>query len=101
MPLTPEQLDTAVNAAYGHYRADAVKRGRNPAYPHVPIYRYNGPGRAQTKQLQGRAYAERADAINCAQRYIDLLKDQMRDRLQHPGSRALREQWGLPRELSQ
>lgn len=98
--MTTEQIEAAVHTAYGHYKAQTVKRGRNPAFPYVPIYRFaDSNGNAQTTQIKGKAFANRDDAIAYAQRYINALKRTMRDHLQEPRYRALREEFGLPREI--
>ena len=99
MPLTPEQIESAVHAAYGHYRPEAVKRGRNPKFPYVPIYRTSHNGAHQTTQVKGRAFATRAEALHCAEAQIEAFCNHMRALLIKPGCRALREQYGLPREI--
>jgi len=99
--ITDQQIEAAVQQAYGHYRAEAVKRGRDPRFPYVPIYRFSdGAGNSQTTQIRNRAYSTRGEAIQCAADFIARLKQHMRDQLCKPGCRALREQYGLPREIA-
>lgn len=98
--MTDEQIEQAVTAAYGHYRPKALKRGRNPKFPYVPIYQFGElAGNAQTTQIRGRAFATRDEAIEYAQRMIDAFRNKMRSDLRNPKHRALREQYGLPREF--
>lgn len=102
MRVTDEQVEAVVDRLYGHYRAEAVKRGRNPAFPYVPVYRFADRGFGQTTQIRGRAYETREQAIRMAERQIERFKQHARDTLRHPSQgRALRQQHGLPRELSQ
>lgn len=76
------------------------KRGRNPAFPYVPIVRYAHEGRRQTVNPTRRvAFETRAEAAAFAQRHIDDLKAAIKAQLAEPRYRALREQYGLPREL--
>lgn len=83
--------------------ATAAKRGRNPQFPHVPIINHDPAGGVRmthTEQILTRAYADRQDAIDCAQRVIDNRRAlHVRD-LNTKGHRALREAEGLPRELA-
>lgn len=58
--------------------ASAARRGRNPKFPYVPIVVHYShrigfaiPKR-WTKQIRGKAYADRNDAVAYAQRYIDV-----------------------------
>lgn len=89
-------VDEAVSECYAGYVATAVKRGRNPAFPFVPVYRYPSIrfGTATT-QIPKRAYADREAAVACANSYVERLKQNMRERLVAPGERALRAQWGV------
>ena len=98
--MTAAEVERAVEAAYGHYRPEAVKRGRNPAFPYVPVIRVADLGAGQTTQIPKRAFATRDEALNCARRQIDAYKSHFRKRVADPRCRALREQWGLPRELA-
>lgn len=93
---TVRTIEQAVADCYAGYRGDAVKRGRNPSFPYVPIYRWPSDRfGTQTTQIKGRAYAERADAVACADRHIDGMKQHMRELLMKSGCRALRSQWGV------
>lgn len=83
--------------------ATAAKRGRNPKFPYVPIINHDPAGtawKARTEQIRNRAYADRQDAIDCAQRVIDNRRAcHIRD-LNEYRNRATREAEGLPRELA-
>lgn len=51
--------------------------------------------------MLGVAYATRDEAIAAAERHIDALRSSLAVKLANPGARLLREQYGLPRELSE
>lgn len=94
-----DEIETAVESLNWGV-GDAAKRGRNPAFPYVPVVRYARDGRRQTQNPTRRvAFATRAEAADCAQRHIDDLKNAIKAQLAEPRYRALREQYGLPREL--
>jgi hypothetical protein len=83
--------------------ATAAKRGRNPQSPHVPIINHDPAGtrwKAHTEQILKRAYADRQDAIDCAQRAIDYRRAMHVRDLNEYRNRATREAEGLPRELA-
>ena len=95
---------TAIAAAYDRLNppasavASAVKRGRWTDRPYVPVVRYLE--RARSHNECGRvAFATREEAIACAQHHIDHLRAVICESLAHPRHRALREQYGLPREI--
>lgn len=91
-----DQIEAAIEAAsWG--RPNAVKRGRNPAYPYVPVMIF--PERTQNL-TQGVAFATRDEAISYGERYINHCKKVTAARLAEPRNRSLRQQYGLPRELS-
>lgn len=84
--------------------ASARKSGRNSRFPYVPIVKLAGvdsigQGTAQTRQLLGKAFANREQAVEYAQMHLDALRDDLAERLAIPRHRALREQYGLPRDL--
>lgn len=97
-----EQID-AVVASIDFGVASAVKRGRNPAYPYVPVIKY--PNRNSTREQKSRnpyagvAYRTREEAVAKAQACIDASREHLRRHLADPRTRAYREQLGLPREL--
>jgi hypothetical protein len=83
----------------------AAKRGRNPKYPYVPTVKLRsdgsqlgGYGSARTRQLTGLAYAARDEAVTRAQTQIDEYRRRFAVDLCRPNARALREQYGLPRD---
>lgn len=65
-----ERVDrVAAEADFG--TAGAVKRGRNPQFPYVPIIKWDLNGAPRTTQLKGLAYEDRQKAVDRAQRQID------------------------------
>ncbi len=78
--------------------ATAAKRGRNPQFPYVPIIKYSAGGKQRTRQLRGLAYEDRTEAVARAQASIDATRRKLAEDLCRPRERALREQFGLPRE---
>ena len=90
------QIEEAV-ASVDFGTASARKRGRNPDYPYVPVI--ERPNGTTSNPVRGRAYATRTEAVAAAQRQIDGRRRQLSDQLAQPRYRALREAYGLPREL--
>lgn len=94
--------DAAANADFG--TASAAKRGRNPEFPYVPVVNlpglHGGAYQAQTRQIKGKAFATRMEAVAYAQRHIDLARSDLARKLADPRMRALRESYGLPREVT-
>lgn len=81
---------------------DAAARGRNPRWPYVPIVRHSdgtGPRARQTEQIVLRAFATRAEAVEDAARVIALRRASLARQLADPRHRAVREQYGLPRDI--
>lgn len=83
---------------------DAAKRGRNPVFPYVPIINHTetlkgGATRNRTEQVRGFAYITRDEAVQKAQAVIDGRVEYFKRKIDERGARALREQYGLPREL--
>ena len=96
----------AVNAAVAKHpfgQPSAVKRGRNPKWPHVPIIDYGeqkiGVQRTHTEQIMGKAFATREEAVAHAAKVIEARREDLRQKLHRPEMRALREHHGLPREI--
>jgi hypothetical protein len=85
-------------------KASAAKRGRNPKYPYVPIIDYGeqtqGRHKTRTDQIEGKAYITRDEAIEYAQKIIDARREKLHKDLMAPNMRALRQQYGLPREIT-
>lgn len=91
-------------AANAHITATAVKRGRRPEWPYVPVLVYGpteGTPAGYTAQIKGKAFADRDEAVAFAQGHIDRMTSTLAARLALPAHRALREQYGLPRELAE
>jgi hypothetical protein len=101
---TPKQLaqrisDVVADADLGE--ASALKRGRNPLYPYVPVIKTtSGVGQEHTSQLLGLAYQTRDEALHRAQLHIDALRAHIARQLSEPRYRALRESYDLPREIT-
>lgn len=92
------QIDEVV-AAQNFGQPSAAKRGRNPAFPYVPVI-VRPAGLSQTHNPhQGVAFATRDEAVAEAQRCIDQQRENLRQQLAQPRYRALRGQHGLPREI--
>jgi hypothetical protein len=73
----------------------ARKTGRNPRWPYVPVLIVNG----RQQQILGYAYATRDGAIASAVDHIVYARADLAVKLADPRYRALREQYGLPREI--
>lgn len=101
--MSPADKIDAVVAARNFGEPSAAKRGRTRLLPFVPIIDYGEQEvsvyRTRTYQPRGYAFATRAEAIDCARRMIDAARAKFREDLQEPRCRALREQFGLPREV--
>lgn len=93
----------AAVAGFDFGKPGAVKRGRSPARPYVPLRLLTpGPGRvAKTIQIRGLAFATRAEALASAAGYIERLREHLREQLLSVGCRALRRSMGLPEELAE
>lgn len=79
--------------------ASARKTGRNPTWPYVPVIISTHYGRKTQSQLTKVAFATRNEALEHAQRHLDTVRADIAGKLADPRYRALREQYGLPREL--
>ncbi len=104
MTTTPEQIAAAVADARKRGvigRPSARRTGRNPEWPYVPvIITVNEVGTESQKQILGKAFKTRTEAVEYADSvierwYVDLAKS-----LADPRYRALRQHYGLPRELA-
>lgn len=85
-------------------RPSAAKRGRNPKFPYVPIIDYGeqdtGSHVTKTRQILGKAFATRDEAVEYARVYIAASRRQLAAQLLEPRMRALREHYGMPREIT-
>lgn len=90
-----------IAAAFNFGVPSAVKRGRNPQWPYVALITdYMGLDGVTHNPMGRRAYETREEAIKAATLYIGVLRAKLRTDLADPRMRALRQQHGLPRELS-
>lgn len=87
------QVIEAAEASFG--TPAAVKRGRNPRWPYVPVIRHGH----RSAQIQGLAYATAPEALEAAERHIIAERRLMARRLATPRYRALRRYHGLEAEL--
>lgn len=97
--MTPTELAEAIaiaaaTADYG--TASARKTGRDSRWPYVPIVMHGD----RQSQILGVAFATRAEALDFAERHVELQRNVLARQLAAPRFRALREQHGLPRELA-
>lgn len=93
--MTTEMVEAAISA-FPYPKPTAAKRGRNPKWPYVPVLDY---GRF-TKQILGRAYSTRGEAVQAAAAAVAQLKQLDDRKLWRVGSRAMRRQFGLPGDIS-
>jgi hypothetical protein len=101
--MTFEAIATIIKArSWG--TPTAVKRGRNPAFPFVPVVdhgeQWQGVHRTRTEQILGKAFATRPEAVEYATRIIEARKVLLAKTLMEPRMRALRKAHGLPEEVA-
>lgn len=104
MTLTRQEIEAAVDAfnAAQKYRPGSRKDGRSPARPYVPVVvRTDKRGIRRTDQIEGLAYATKEEAKEAAAEYLAKEREWTIERLGERRYRALREQYGLPRELEE
>lgn len=86
-------------------RPSARKSGRDPRWPYVPVLLHDDshgrPGHTRQEQLLGVAYETRGEAVAYAEGHLVGLRRDLERKLAMPTGRALREQHGLPRDLSE
>ena len=89
----------AADADFG--RAAARKTGNNPCWPYVPVVITAHPITRwpRQEQLSGKAFVTREEAVAYAESHIARLRADLARKLGEPPYRALREQYGLPREI--
>jgi hypothetical protein len=97
--ITEAAAEVAAKVDFG--KASANKRGRNPKFPYVPVVIHSYTDRPGTYQSQilGRAYVTRQEAVAMAEAQIAHLRAKLATDLVNPCQRALREWYGLPREI--
>jgi len=99
--MLTEQIE-AIVAAFPIGKPSAVKRGRRVEWPYVALIAdYLGREGCTHNPMGRRAYATREEALEAADRYITFFRVDLKAKLLDPRYRALREQYGLPREISQ
>lgn len=96
---TPEQ----VAAEFNFGKPSAAKRGNRSEWPYVPVVDYGrqktGPFQ-RTKQIMGRAFATREEAVAYSEKCIAAWREDLARRLREPRMRALRLHHGLPQEAA-
>jgi hypothetical protein len=101
------ELVAAINAIveemYSGYVATAVKRGRNPKFPYLPLLKIidRDTNRTRTENpTRSRAYATRDEAVAVAQRILESYKATRKHQMLKPSyGRAERTYRGLPRDI--
>ena len=91
---------TAAGADLG--QPGARKSGRDPRWPYVPLVQYTGTvvsPKPFVSQIPRRAFATRAQALAYAYDHIERHRAELARKLADPRYGALRQQYGLPREL--
>jgi hypothetical protein len=89
-----------VVASVNFGEATAVKRGRNPKWPYVPVIATTDEfGVTRTSQVLRVAYATRDEAVARAENKIAKERASLAKKLAERQYRALREHYGLPREI--
>ena len=97
MNLT-EQIEAVVaEADFG--APSARKTGRHPSWPYVPVVLTEDTSGQHQAQVLAQAYATRPEAVAAAERHIFKLRRQVARHLADFRYRALREKYGLPREI--
>lgn len=81
----------------------ARKTGRDPRWPYVPVLILPGQPdeRVVTQQIRGKAFATRDEAVAHAAAVVEAMRLQLAKDLAKPGYRAMRQQYGLPREIAE
>lgn len=95
-------IQRAATESVANLTPSARKRGRNPAWPYVPVIEYAPTAehpKGSQEQLLRLAFATRTEALACAAGHIERLQASTAKKLADPCQRALREYYGLPREL--
>lgn len=100
--ISADEIDAIVEARdFG--RATSVRRGRHSEWPYVPIIEHRPIAgvayKTRTEQIPWKAFATRGEAVAYAGKVIKARRDLLRLQLADPRHRALREQYGLPREI--
>lgn len=96
--LIGDQADK-IAAEHNFGEPSAAKRGRNPRFPYVPVIKITNEREfVHTRQLKGLAYETREQAVDRARRAIAGYRIKLADDLCKPRLRAMREQYGLPRD---
>jgi hypothetical protein len=83
-------------------KPSARKRGKDPRWPYVPVIEHAGVASSPKpwqEQVRGLAFATRTEAVSSAKVHIAKLRLELAKKLADPRMRALRERYGLPRDL--
>lgn len=91
-----DKIEAAI-AAQPWPTPSAVKRGQFDRWPYVSVLVY--PHGTQNP-IKGNAFETRDEAVAAAKLHLEALKNSLRERLADPRHRALRQQYGLPAEIS-
>ena len=83
-------------------RPGARKTGRDQRWPYVPLVVHEATAtcpKPWEEQVVGLAYATRQEALASAEAHVAAQRSALAKKLADPSHRALRERYGLPREL--
>ena len=98
------EVEAVLDRLYGKYVATAVKRGKNPRWPYVPVVKNTDitVWRGQTHNpAKGEAFATREEAIARAQAILEARRAADRALFLEPlRGRAMRRYHGLPMEIA-
>jgi CRISPR/Cas system endoribonuclease Cas6 (RAMP superfamily) len=98
-----EQIERVV-ATVDLGRASARKGGRRPEWPYLPVVIHSEGvrvGATRQETIVKRAFATREEAVDYAARVIAFRRSTLAKHLGERRYRALREQYGLPREIEE
>ncbi len=96
-----EQIERALDEHADHFGSpSARKSGRRAEWPYTPVVvtTYES-GNVHRQQVLGKAFATREEAVDHARAVIARHRGMIAEKLADRRYRALREQFGLPREL--
>lgn len=91
---TQTAAEAAASADLG--KPSARKSGRSPQWPYVPVVIWTDDvGRDHDRQIIGKAFATRDEAVDYAARCIAAERTELERKLNMPNHRALRRQYGV------
>ena len=97
--MSEEIISYALSRCYAGLTGGALKRGRNPRFPYVPVVYHpaategRGHRRAWQEQIKARAFPTRDEAVAYANETIHFWRDSFEKKLRDPRFRALQQSW--------